>query len=164
MKKPFFTGVCTALITPFLQNQINYPMLQILLQRQMDAGIRSVVLCGTTGESPTLSDDEKLELIYRCKEYAGNRCKIIARGDYIFICHDCTAVPNFVIAGFECAVLFCLALANADVADNELCRTLTAKLVNVHSCKNINFVTRINFRILGGTGEIHGCERGGGVC
>lgn len=78
MKKPFFTGVCTALITPFLQNQINYPMLQILLQRQMDAGIRSVVLCGTTGEAPTLSDREKIELIRHGKQYVGADCKIIA--------------------------------------------------------------------------------------
>lgn len=78
MKKPFFTGVCTALITPFLKNQINYPMLQILLQRQMDAGIRSVVLCGTTGEAPTLSDREKIELIRQGKQYVGDDCKIIA--------------------------------------------------------------------------------------
>ena len=78
MKKPFFTGVCTALITPFLQNQINYPMLQILLQRQMDAGIQSVVLCGTTGEAPTLSDREKIELIRQGKQYVGADCKIIA--------------------------------------------------------------------------------------
>ena len=78
MKKPVFTGVCTALVTPFLDGRVNYPMMEQLLRRQMEAGIEAVVVCGTTGESPTLSDDEKLELIYRCKEYAGDRCKIIA--------------------------------------------------------------------------------------
>ena len=78
MKTPFFTGACTALVTPFQQGKINLTMLQILLQRQMDAGIGAVVLCGTTGESPTLSDDEKLELFHRCKTYAGNDCLIIA--------------------------------------------------------------------------------------
>lgn len=78
MKKPFFTGVCTALVTPFLDDQINYPMMEQLLRRQIDAGIQAVVICGTTGEAPTLSDDEKLELFRRAKAYTGNSCKIIA--------------------------------------------------------------------------------------
>ena len=78
MKKPIFTGVCTALVTPFLDNQINYPMMEMLLRRQIDAGIPAVVIAGTTGEAPTLSDDEKLELVRRAKAYVGNSCKIIA--------------------------------------------------------------------------------------
>ena len=78
MKEPLFTGVCTALVTPMLDNRINYPMLEQLLRRQMDAGIEAVVLCGTTGEAPTLSDSEKLEIISRAKRYAGDGCKIIA--------------------------------------------------------------------------------------
>ena len=78
MKKPLFTGVCTALVTPFLGNAVNYPLLELLLRRQIDAGIEAVVLCGTTGESPTLSDCEKLEIFRRCARYAGGRCKIIA--------------------------------------------------------------------------------------
>ena len=64
MEYPFFTGTCTALITPFLGGQVNYPMMERLLQRQMDAGIHTVVLCGTTGESPTLTDTEKLTLFH----------------------------------------------------------------------------------------------------
>ncbi len=78
MKKPLFTGVCTALVTPFLDGRVNYPMMEQLLRRQMEAGIEAVVVCGTTGESPTLSDDEKLELLRRCKDFAGDRCRIIA--------------------------------------------------------------------------------------
>ena len=78
MKKPFFTGACTALVTPFLNGQVNYPMMQILLQRQIDAGLEAAVICGTTGESATLSDAEKLELFARCKEFVGDRMKIIA--------------------------------------------------------------------------------------
>ena len=78
MKKPLFTGACTALVTPFLDGRVNYPMMEMLLRRQIDAGIKAVVVCGTTGESPTLSDDEKLELFHRCKSYAGNNCLIIA--------------------------------------------------------------------------------------
>lgn len=78
MKKPLFTGACTALVTPFLEGRINYPMMDQLLKRQIDAGIKAVVIAGTTGESPTLSDEEKLTLVRRCKDYVGNRCLIIA--------------------------------------------------------------------------------------
>ena len=78
MKKPLFTGVCTALVTPFLENRVNYPMMDMLLRRQMDAGINAVVVAGTTGEAPTLSDDEKRELIQRAKDFAGDGCAIIA--------------------------------------------------------------------------------------
>jgi len=78
MKNTLFTGVCTALVTPFLEDRINYPMLEQLLRRQIDAGVEAVVICGTTGEAPTLSDEEKLELFLRAKDYVGSSCKIIA--------------------------------------------------------------------------------------
>lgn len=78
MKPILFTGACTALVTPFLDNKINYPMLEQLIHRQIDAGIEAIVICGTTGEAPTLSDTEKLELFRRAKKYAGDDCKIIA--------------------------------------------------------------------------------------
>ena len=78
MKKPLFSGACTALVTPFLDGKVNYPMMEILLRRQIQSGIRAVVVCGTTGEAPTLSDAEKLELFRKCKEYAGDECLIIA--------------------------------------------------------------------------------------
>lgn len=78
MKKPLFTGACTALVTPFLNGKVNYPMLEQLLKRQMEAGIQAVVICGTTGESPTLADSEKLEMFRRAKRYVGDNCLIIA--------------------------------------------------------------------------------------
>lgn len=78
MKEVFFSGACTALVTPFLGDQVNYPMLQRLLERQMEAGIDTIVICGTTGESPTLSDGEKLQMFRRAKEFTGDACQIIA--------------------------------------------------------------------------------------
>ena len=78
MLKPFFTGTCTALITPFLEENVNYPMMEQLLRRQYEAGVRTVVLGGTTGESATLSDREKLELIRRAKAQVGSNMRIIA--------------------------------------------------------------------------------------
>ena len=78
MEQPLFTGVCTALVTPFLNLEVNYPLLQQLIRRQIASGIEAIVLCGTTGEAPTLSDEEKLQLIRCGKDYAGAHCKIIA--------------------------------------------------------------------------------------
>lgn len=77
MKKVLFTGACTALVTPFLGEQVNYPMMEQLLKRQLDSGIRTVVLGGTTGEAPTLSDKEKFELYRRGKDFVGEDAMII---------------------------------------------------------------------------------------
>lgn len=78
MRRPFFTGACTALVTPFREGKIHSSMLELLLERQIQSGIRAVVICGTTGEAPTLSDTEKIELFRVAKKYTGERCKIIA--------------------------------------------------------------------------------------
>ena len=78
MKKPLFTGACTALVTPFLNGEVNYPMLQRLIHRQINAGIEAIVLCGTTGEASTLTDSEKLKIFEKAKEYAGENCLVIA--------------------------------------------------------------------------------------
>lgn len=78
MTKPLFSGVCTALVTPFLNGTINFPMVQVLLKRQQDARIPAVVLAGTTGEAPTLTDDEKVELFRVAKSHVGNSMTVIA--------------------------------------------------------------------------------------
>lgn len=78
MKNILFQGVCTALVTPFHNGSINYPLLERLIRRQTDAGIPAILLAGTTGESPTLTDLEKLELFRKGKQYAGDSALIIA--------------------------------------------------------------------------------------
>lgn len=78
MRKPLFTGACTAMVTPFIDGKVNYPMMEQLLKMQIDTGIKAVVIAGTTGESPTLLDEEKITLFSRCKDYVGNQCLIIA--------------------------------------------------------------------------------------
>ena len=78
MKHPFFSGVCTALVTPFLKDTVNYPMLEQLLRRQYDAGIRAVVICGTSGESATLTDEEKLTMFRYAKKSGPEDLRIIA--------------------------------------------------------------------------------------
>ncbi len=77
-KQPVFTGVCTALVTPFLNHEVNYPLLEQLIRRQMEAGVHTLVLSGTTGEAPTLTDAEKITMIKIAKDYTGNACTIIA--------------------------------------------------------------------------------------
>lgn len=78
MRKPLFTGACTALVTPFDKGQIHFAMMEKLLKRQMDAGIPAVVICGTTGESATLTDRERIELFQFSKDFCGEKCLIIA--------------------------------------------------------------------------------------
>lgn len=78
MKNTLFTGACTALVTPFSNGSVNDSMLEQLLRRQMEAGITAVVICGTTGESPTLSDEEKLEMFRQAKAITGEDCLVIA--------------------------------------------------------------------------------------
>ena len=78
MKNPLFTGVCTALVTPFLNGEVNYPMLERLIARQLEGGVHAIVLCGTTGEAPTLTDEEKRDIIARAKQVTGDDCLIIA--------------------------------------------------------------------------------------
>lgn len=78
MNNALFTGACTALVTPFLGSQVNFPLLERLIRRQCEAGIRAIVISGTTGESPTLSDREKLELFAKAKQYARGDALIIA--------------------------------------------------------------------------------------
>lgn len=78
MKKRLFTGLCTALVTPFLHGEVNNPMLDVLIRRQIEAGVSAIVLGGTTGESATLSDEEKLAIFRRGVKAADGQCRIIA--------------------------------------------------------------------------------------
>ncbi|MBR4131904.1 MAG: 4-hydroxy-tetrahydrodipicolinate synthase [Oscillospiraceae bacterium] len=78
MKQPLFTGVCTAQVTPFLNGKINYPMLETLIDRQIDAGVDAIVVSGTTGESAALAVPEKREIVDFAVKYIAGRCKVIA--------------------------------------------------------------------------------------
>ena len=71
-------GVHTAIVTPFQGDEIDWATYETLVERQLDAGIHGIVPCGTTGESSTLSDDEKLKLIDRTVRQVAGRAKVIA--------------------------------------------------------------------------------------
>ena len=105
MKQKLFTGACTALVTPFYDGQINYPMLEKILTRQIDAGIKAIVLAGTTGEAPTLTDNEKTELIRRAKSFVGNSCMIIAGSGSNSTAHAVSLSANAEKAGADALLI-----------------------------------------------------------
>ena len=76
--KSLFQGACTALVTPFRLDFVHTEAYDQLLDRQMKAGIAALVVCGTTGESATMSDTERLDLIGHTVDYVRGRCKVIA--------------------------------------------------------------------------------------
>lgn len=78
MKKPLFEGVCTAIVTPFRNGTVDKQKLEALLEFQIQAGVQAVVVCGTTGESPTLSTQEQLEAIAHAIQYTAGRISVIA--------------------------------------------------------------------------------------
>jgi 4-hydroxy-tetrahydrodipicolinate synthase len=71
------SGVFTALITPFKQGEIDWASFKRLLKFQMDGGINGFVVSGTTGESPTLSPDEKKKLFEFVKAETGGAVPIV---------------------------------------------------------------------------------------
>lgn len=78
MKKTVFTGVATALITPLNENGIDYARFGRLIDWQIEEGINGLVVCGTTGEASTLTDEEHREAISFAVKRAAGRVPIIA--------------------------------------------------------------------------------------
>src|SRR5215475_13531181 len=74
-----FTGVGTALVTPFRKDgSVDEPAIKRLARRQIDAGVHFLVPCGTTGEVPTLTDDEKRRVVELVIEEANGRVPVLA--------------------------------------------------------------------------------------
>ncbi len=76
---PQWTGVGTALVTPFTASgAVDEAAVRRLARRQIDAGVHFLSPCGTTGEAPTLSDDEKVRVVELVVEEAEGRIPILA--------------------------------------------------------------------------------------
>ena len=79
MRTPVFTGSCPALITPFDQNNIiNYDAFGKQIDLQLQAGVDAVCVCGTTGESATMSIREHIAAVEFCVKRVNHRVKVIA--------------------------------------------------------------------------------------
>lgn len=73
-----FTGCGTALITPFKNDEIDFPALDNLVESQIEAGIDALIAAGTTGEPATMTWEEHLSVIRRVVDVAHGRVPVIA--------------------------------------------------------------------------------------
>ncbi|MBQ3556397.1 MAG: 4-hydroxy-tetrahydrodipicolinate synthase [Oscillospiraceae bacterium] len=79
MRTPVFTGNCPALVTPFNNDgSINYDAFGRLIDAQIAAGVDAVCVCGTTGESATMSIREHIAAVEYCVKRVDHRVKVIA--------------------------------------------------------------------------------------
>ena len=78
MNIPPFSGVATALATPFDESGVDYRAFAEIIEFQIASGIDALLVCGTTGEASTLSDAEKKEMISFAVKQAGKRVPVIA--------------------------------------------------------------------------------------
>lgn len=80
MKKPIFTGAGVALVTPFTGKdlEINFPLLEEIVENQIQNGTDALVICGTTGEKSTLVYDEHIEVLRVAVNAAAKRVPVIA--------------------------------------------------------------------------------------
>lgn len=78
MKKPVFTGSGVALITPYLENGVDYEKLAELIEFHIENHTDALIVCGTTGESATMSIEEHKEVLKFCAEKANGRIVMIA--------------------------------------------------------------------------------------
>lgn len=78
MKKTIFEGAATAIVTPLDENGVNYEQFGRLIDWQIEGGIDALVICGTTGESSTLGDQEHVDVLRFAYERAAGRVPMIA--------------------------------------------------------------------------------------
>jgi len=78
MKKPLFIGSAVAIITPFTDDGVDYQTFAELIEFQIKGGTDAVVVCGTTGESSTMPDDEHIAAIKFAVETVNKRIPVIA--------------------------------------------------------------------------------------
>jgi 4-hydroxy-tetrahydrodipicolinate synthase len=73
-----FRGTFTAVVTPFRNGDVDLAAFEKLIEAQISGGVTGLVAVGTTGESPTLTHDEKHKVIERTIKIAKGKCKVIA--------------------------------------------------------------------------------------
>ena len=74
-----FTGSGVAIITPMQQDgSVNFPVLKELLEFQIENGTDAIIICGTTGEASTMTDEEQIETVRFTVETVNKRIPVIA--------------------------------------------------------------------------------------
>lgn len=100
-KSTLFRGAATALITPFCGGRIDFDALGALIERQLNAGIGAIVIAGTTGESATLTDPEKIALFAYAAERIHGRVPLIAGVGCADTAHTVTVARSACAAGAD---------------------------------------------------------------
>ncbi len=77
MKTPLFLGCGTAIATPFSETGVNFEEFRKLIEFQISEGIDALIVCGTTGESVTMTKEEKQETIKFAIDVANKRVPVI---------------------------------------------------------------------------------------
>ncbi len=79
MREPVFTGACPAIVTPFgSDGAINYDAFEKLIDKQLAGGVDAICVCGTTGETSTLSIREHISAVEFCVKHVNHRVKVVA--------------------------------------------------------------------------------------
>ena len=79
MREPVFSGACTAIVTPFDESgAVNYEAFGTLIEEQIASGIDAICVCGTTGESATMSIREHIAVVEYCVKKVDHRVKVVA--------------------------------------------------------------------------------------
>ena len=77
-KESIFLGAATAIVTPMTPQGVDYPVFERMLKWQVESGIDALVICGTTGESSTLTDEEHRAVLKFAIDTVGGRVPMIA--------------------------------------------------------------------------------------
>ncbi|MDY5565269.1 MAG: dihydrodipicolinate synthase family protein, partial [Candidatus Limivicinus sp.] len=77
VKTPIFKGACTAIVTPFTQEGVDYERLKKNIDFQYENGTAAIVVCGTTGEAATQTQCEQNETVRQAINFTQGRMKVI---------------------------------------------------------------------------------------
>ena len=106
MKKPVFTGAAVALITPMHQDgSINYDVLGQIIEDQIARGTDAIVICGTTGECSTMTDQEQLATIRFAVDTVAHRVPVVAGAGSNDTAHGCALAAGAAACGADALLM-----------------------------------------------------------
>jgi len=103
MKAPIFTGSAVAIVTPFTPDgtKVDYAAFERLIDYQIENGTDAIVVCGTTGEAPTLPIPEHYEVVDYCVKYVNHRVPVIAGTGSNDTLHACKTTAEAAKSGAD---------------------------------------------------------------
>ena len=106
MKKPVFTGAAVALITPMHQDgSIHYDALRQIIEDQIARGTDAIVICGTTGECSTMTDQEQLATIKFAVDTVAHRVPVVAGAGSNDTAHGCALAAGAAACGADALLM-----------------------------------------------------------